>query len=717
MPDRPHVLQRRDRTGEREIYTLKYAAAIIIVIASLGACALAQPPAPESIMLTVPGDYPHGITSDGTHLWSTDYDARMLYCIDPSNGNVLDAFTTTNLTGTSLRSPRGCTWDNGTIWIATKDDLWQIDPLTTNQIKRLQLDGTSLQGLAYDGINLWVVDTNSMSILCIDPATGTTNTQLASPASSPRGVEFHDGSLWHVDSYQDRVYEMDPVTGETLSSFLVSRSGPRGIAWHGDRFWLIDRDSEPLPSIIGFTKADNGPHTRTTAYVSRGTVTCTFTNMSGTAFTGTHVYAALPQANHATDILSQRCFTNGVECTPIGLSTDEFGQVNADIGIGTVAIGEGVTVEIETIARLHNWTVNVDTNQVGDLATVDPDILTVYTRDEEMYGITDPVIIDHANAAVGPETNVFMMARLIHDYVINNLAYDVDSPWEQASVVLSNTNTSCSGYAFTMIALCRVHGIPARFAGGSECRSFETGRIDTLHHRWVEVYVPNYGWVPFDPTHDEPYPVGNPELRWREVGAQQRALVLRRGGGTNEMGWLYSTYARHDTGNIVDADRFVVWEGLPWDDNGDFDDDGILNSADAFAYDRAASVDTDDDGLPDDWNSGYDADDSTSVPPLVADDNDDNDGLTDAEEEIAGTDPADPASTLLVQALAVTGGVVELQWPSVSGRLYKVWITDALTNTSPTCADSNIAAEPPLNTYTSDLPAAPRFYRISVGPL
>lgn len=694
--------------------TAKQITALTFLAIVLHGChAFAASPVPESVMLASPDTYPHGITSDGNNLWTTDYANKMIYCIDPADGAEVDAFTTTNLTQSSNRSPRGCAWDGETLWIATKYDLWQVDVSRTTRLDRINLStNVALQGLAHDGTNLWVVDTNSIRLLCIDPVSGNTNAQLASPASSPRGVEVHAGNLWHVDSYQDRVYAMDPATGNVASSFLVSRSGPRGITWHDDRFWLIDRNSDPQPSIIGITKSDNAAQTRTTAYVSRGTVTSSFTNTTDATFTNTYVATALGTSDNATAILSRRFRIDGIVTTPTGLSTDAFGQVCADLYVGNMVPGTTAVVEIEYIARLHNWIVNVDTNLVGNLADIDTAIINLYTRDEEMYNITHQDIASHAVAAVGAATNVFTVAHLVHDHVIEHLSYDSNSTWKEAVAVLSNGVASCTGYAFTMIALCRNRGIPARFVGGSECRSFEIGRIDTLHHRWVEVYVPNYGWVPFDPTHDEPYPAGSARRRWREVGAQQRALVLRRGGGPNKIGWGYTTLARHD-GGYVDAERSVVWEGLPWDDGADFDDDAIANINDDFAYDYAASLDTDGDGLPDDWNSGASAEDSTSVPPLILDRNNDNDPMTDREEAIAGSDPANADSVWAIQNLSTTTTNLQIEWPSVSGRVYAVWSSTTVDG-APICDGSNIVATPDVNTFAVDAPATSRFYRVYV---
>ena len=62
---------------------------------------------------------------------------------------------------------------------------------------------------------------------------------------------------------------------------------------------------------------------------------------------------------------------------------------------------------------------------------------------------------------------------------------------------------------------------------------------------------------------------------------------------------------------------------------GDVDLDGVSDDKDAFVFDGAAAVDADADGMPDDWLAGKGPQDSTSVPALMIDADDDNDGVPD----------------------------------------------------------------------------------------
>ncbi len=108
--------------------------------------------------------------------------------------------------------------------------------------------------------------------------------------------------------------------------------------------------------------------------------------------------------------------------------------------------------------------------------------------------------------------------------------------------------------------------------------------------------------------------------------------------------------------------------------------------------------DTDNDGLDDDWELLY-----LNSPNILSTGtgNMDGDLLTDGEEEIAGTDPTDSNSVFTITANGVKpADRFIFHWDSVGGRIYSVdsrsnLLIDAWSN-----IESNIAATPPLNTYT-----------------
>lgn len=85
----------------------------------------------------------------------------------------------------------------------------------------------------------------------------------------------------------------------------------------------------------------------------------------------------------------------------------------------------------------------------------------------------------------------------IYNYVIDNIEYVLHrrSDWG-ALKALQQGKGDCSEYSDLLVAICRAKNIPARVTTGY------TVRLDTASskHNWVEVYLQDYGWVPFDPT-------------------------------------------------------------------------------------------------------------------------------------------------------------------------------------------------------------------------
>lgn len=63
----------------------------------------------------------------------------------------------------------------------------------------------------------------------------------------------------------------------------------------------------------------------------------------------------------------------------------------------------------------------------------------------------------------------------------------------------------CQDFAHLMIALCRVSEIPTRYVSGyffSERHSDGAVNDNSVSHAWVECFLPQIGWVGYDPTHN-----------------------------------------------------------------------------------------------------------------------------------------------------------------------------------------------------------------------
>ena len=129
----------------------------------------------------------------------------------------------------------------------------------------------------------------------------------------------------------------------------------------------------------------------------------------------------------------------------------------------------------------------------------------------------------------------------------------------------------------------------------------------------------------------------------------------------------------------------------------------------------AATVDTDGNGLPDWWELQYFGH-LTGTDPAADPDQDGEDNLA---EFLAGTDPTDPHSVFqLAMPVPLTGNRCQIEWPSVEGRYYRILRSTNLVSGIRTIVQTNLAATPPLNTFT-DTPPSPAgavFYRLELEP-
>ncbi|MEM9036167.1 MAG: DUF3488 and transglutaminase-like domain-containing protein [Actinomycetota bacterium] len=122
--------------------------------------------------------------------------------------------------------------------------------------------------------------------------------------------------------------------------------------------------------------------------------------------------------------------------------------------------------------------------------------------------------------------------RLLQDYFIGNFTYDIDvaSGHDSGRVetFLSERRGYCEQFAGTFAAMARHLGIPARVAVGftwGELIGENTYSVRGEHyHAWPEIWFPEVGWVPFEPTPGRGAPnsfayTGLPEQQEGAIGA------------------------------------------------------------------------------------------------------------------------------------------------------------------------------------------------------
>lgn len=135
------------------------------------------------------------------------------------------------------------------------------------------------------------------------------------------------------------------------------------------------------------------------------------------------------------------------------------------------------------------------------------------------------------------------------------------------------------------------------------------------------------------------------------------------------------------------------------------DSAGNVVRDDVMVYVIETGSDVDGDGMEDIWEYTHYGDMSAKGTTDF-----DLDGMVDADEFIAGTDPSDPTSLFTI-ASGVSHGNSIIQWDAVEGRTYKVLGSSSLTNRFSTLAEG---LDYPKGAYTGAVEQA-AFYKVEVS--
>jgi transglutaminase-like putative cysteine protease len=269
------------------------------------------------------------------------------------------------------------------------------------------------------------------------------------------------------------------------------------------------------------------------------------------------VYAAIP-SNRDNQVISNLSFS-----APYTLLSDGYGQPIAYFQFDTLSPDQQVTVSWDADVEIETMDYGVDPGQVAGLDQIPAEVINTYTTNKSMYRLESLTIQNAAQTAANGATNPYWIARNVHDFVANRLTYLNDHHWDDAETVYLQGHGSCSEYTYLFIALCRANGLPARYVGGTRQRQ-EGTYVDTVFHRWAEVYLPPYGWIPVDVTHDDT--VGGPVYTYFGALTDERFVTTVSGGDSEYLGWNYHyAYRYYYSGGRpnVTRERGFTWQSYP----------------------------------------------------------------------------------------------------------------------------------------------------------
>lgn len=147
-----------------------------------------------------------------------------------------------------------------------------------------------------------------------------------------------------------------------------------------------------------------------------------------------------------------------------------------------------LTMTMEVTQRLQVW--DLDEGTVLNKEDVPQFYLDTYLGDEWRIIVGDPQIEALREDIVGNETNVYLIAKAIYDWIDDNVDYHI---WTGTDGPLSSLQTldvlkgDCDDQSILFCALARSAGVPAWLQLGSV---YSPGDDEMGGHAWVQMFMP-----------------------------------------------------------------------------------------------------------------------------------------------------------------------------------------------------------------------------------
>ncbi|MFH2142385.1 MAG: transglutaminase domain-containing protein [Bacteroidota bacterium] len=509
---------------------------------------------------STPGIFPTGATYDGKNIWISDRKDDKIFCMNPENGEIIRYIES------PAYWPMGLAWDGKNLWnIDIKGGIplaenynakiYKLDPEDGTIVHCVDAPSKNAEGLCWDGKYLWCTDNINKKLIQFDQNDGTTIKSINSPHSNSNGLAFDGKYLWVSDRVTNKIYAVDPSSECVVITLDSPGAYSSGLCFDGKNIWNIDYQDKKIHCI-----ETANIEKFITNNEKRGILTYTHltTNFGPGTVKSLDVYFAVPIDRVSQKINKQVVFYP--ENANEKIITDKWNQKVAHYHLENLKSNESYEVQMKIDVTCYSVRYYIFPDKVGTISEIPDEIKKKYLENNEKYQYDDPIVQKAVKDAVGEEKNPYWIARKIFNYLINNMYYEMTGGWNTAPTVIDRGNGSCSEYSFAYISMCRAAGLPARYVGSVVMRGDDTS-MDDVFHRWVEVYLPNYGWIPVDPSGgDQKWPADQAN----SFGSlSNRFCITTESGGNSEyLKWTYNSnefYTSDPKTNVV-SEYFGDWE-------------------------------------------------------------------------------------------------------------------------------------------------------------
>lgn len=227
-------------------------------------------------------------------------------------------------------------------------------------------------------------------------------------------------------------------------------------------------------------------------------------------FLSTNIYElSLPREYSETN---QRVKIDNISPKPVKISKDIEGNILAKFEVpanrsSEISVSGYIYVQQDTLESrktvpntpLNEYLENISKNSG----------LKKYLQQTKYWEVDDPYIKEEADKLLSNSPTLSELIKNDYRYINERLEYDeskANSNNERigAKAALLGGGSVCMEYADSMIAILRAQGIPSRAALGYSNLNIlsETSEDGSIRHQWVQIWMPDYGWMSIDPTYE-----------------------------------------------------------------------------------------------------------------------------------------------------------------------------------------------------------------------
>jgi hypothetical protein len=265
------------------------------------------------------GSSPYGVAFDGVNIWVANLGSNSVMKLRPSDGAVLGTFP--------VASPRSFAFDSANMWV-TGFCSGKVTKLRANDGANLGTFtlGGCLDGVAFDGTNIWVVNSVASGSVTKLRASDGAILGIFPVGVYPVGAIFDGTNIWINGNNDGKVHKLRPSDGALLGSFPVGGNPQAGIVSEGANIWVGAGTGNSVTKL----RASDG--------FLLGTYTVL--NPQGMTFDGTHIWVVNHIYNTVTKLRASDgaildTFTVGVY--PWGVTFDGVNIWVANSSSGTVS--------------------------------------------------------------------------------------------------------------------------------------------------------------------------------------------------------------------------------------------------------------------------------------------------------------------------------------------------------------------------------------------